>query len=257
MSQERKALAEAIESYQTALADMHHAENTLARAHEMLRSLHAKRADFDSLDSEIASARADSIKQALDSAANAHLLTQEPVGFAAAKVSRDNLDQQIAGVNDSLAVLEEELANARRHAEECDYALELAREAVFGQEAEALAQDFLQRLMEVRRMSMELRFMSLRQMRKSPDALSVTGSQFYGDGGMRKISMPPLVADAVHEDCMGDYDRRGGLKLRDDVGRAVADWWARLRIDPLATFEAQKLLDADPHSPIVVMERAS
>jgi hypothetical protein len=257
MTKEREQLREAIKDYTEALANMHRAENTLARAHEMMDTLLSNRSCFDALDSEIATARADLIRQALDCEDNRHLLVAEPEGFAAAKVSRDNLDQQIAGVNDLLAVLEEKLANARGHAEECDYALELAREAVFGQEAEALAQDFLQRLMEVRRMSLELRFMSLRQMRKSPDALSVTGSQLYGDGGMRKISMPRLVADAVHEDVMGDYDRRGGLKLRDDVGRAVADWWARLRIDPLATFDAEKLLEAYPHSPIVVMERAS
>ncbi len=248
----RGELRQAIEDYQAALGDMHHAENVLARANEMLGALRAKRASFDSLDEEIASARANLIKQALANDGSEHLLTQEPEGFAAAKIARDNLDAQIDGVRDSIKVLEAELANAHRHTEEADFALELARKGVFAHEAETAAREFMQRLMDVRRMSMMLRFMNLRQMRKHPNALSVTGSHFYGDGGMRKIGMPRLVTDAVHEEVMGDFDRRGGLKIRDDIARAVADWWARLRVDPLATFDADEAIKCDPHSPVLL-----
>jgi hypothetical protein len=256
----RIALREAIAAYGEALDQLHRAENVLARANEMLVALMAKRADFDTLDSQIATARANLVKQALDDEDNAQLhgqlLTEEPPGFAAAKCARENLDQKIDGVRDSIKVLEEEVLESRRAAEHADYALDCCREGVFANEAKAMCDDFLARLMEVRKMWNQIRHMAIRQMRRTPGAVDISGRPYCGNGGMRQISMPPSVALALREDPMGDFDRRGGLKLRDDVGRAVADWWARLRVDPLATFEAEEILIEDRGESIIVKDAA-
>ncbi len=67
---------------------------------------------------EIATARAELLKQALDSEDNVHFLTEELSGFVAARISRDNLDAQIAGVSDSIAVLQSELAKPAKRPSE-------------------------------------------------------------------------------------------------------------------------------------------
>ncbi len=165
-SNPRQQLREAISAYTEALSDLHRSENLLAKAHDLHCMLIARRTEqFDSLDAEISTARANLIKQALDSDSDAHLLVQPIEGHAAKLLARENIDSQIQGVNDSLPVLESELAEARLHAEECENAIELAREQIFCAEAEALAQDFLQKLNELRAMSHKLRFMAARQVR--------------------------------------------------------------------------------------------
>jgi hypothetical protein len=250
----RQQLRESIDAYSEALDQLHRAENVLARAHEMLGALMAKRADFDTLDSEIATARANLVKQALESEDDAHL--SEPEGFTAAKRARDNLDQKIDGVRDSIKVLEAEALEARRNAEQADYNLDCCREGVFINEAEAMCDEFLTRLMDVRKLWNQIRHMAIRQMRRTPGVVDISGRPYCGDGGMRQISMSPKVGLALREDPMGDYDRRGGLKLRDDVGRAVADWWARLRVDPLATFEVEETLIEDRGESLIVKDAA-
>jgi hypothetical protein len=252
----RTALRKAIAAYSEALDQLHKAESVLARANEMLEALMAKRADFDTLDSQIATARANLVKQALENEDDAHLLTEEPSGFAAQKIARDNLDQKIDGVRDSIKVLEEEVLQYRHAAEQADYALDCCRESVFANEAEAMCDDFLVRLMEVRKLWNQIKHMAIRQMRRTPGAVDISGRPYCGDGGLRQISMSPKVGLALREDPMGDYDRRGGLKLRDDVGRAVADWWARLRVDPLATFEVEEILIEDRGESIIVKDAA-
>ncbi|WP_363348298.1 hypothetical protein [Methylocystis echinoides] len=240
MSNPRQQLREAIKASAAALSELRHAENMLDRAHSLYDSLVEKRDEqFANLDDEMGRARADNLKRAIQGDENAHLL-QEPGGFAAALIARDHLDQQIAGVHDSLPVLEAELTDARRAAEEADYTVELCRERVFADEAERLAQEFMQKLAEIRRMSIRLRFMALRQVRRDPNARSLTGGQFYGQGHTRNISMPQSVAAAVHEEVMGDFDIRGGLKMREELSTRVADYWARLRIDPEAEFNEDR-----------------
>jgi hypothetical protein len=241
----RDCLREAISQNAEALAALHDTERTLARANEMLSALRAKRADFDSLDSEIATARADLVKAALDSADNEHLLMEEPPGFAVAKLTRDNLDAQIAGVRDSIAVMEAEVEAARRAAERTEYSLDVAREAVFCAEASALADEFTRRLSEVRHMAIRLRHMTLRQVRRSPEARNISGGQYFGQGATRALTMPKGVMEAVNEECMGSFDRKNHPSVRDRIALSVQDWWAALRTDANATLEDRAAAQAD------------
>lgn len=236
----RSELREAIEAHVAALTRMHDAEVTLAKAGAMHCQLMARRADaFQNLDDQIALARAANLKRALDSDEDTRLSTLEaPAGFAAALVAREDLDEQIQGVKDSLPVLESELEEARRAAERAEYNLDCARERVFVAEATETAQEFMRALMELRQMSLKLRFMAVRQVRRSPDARDSTGGPFYGSGPNRPLTMPLAVNNAIHEEVMGDYDRRGGIKLRDETANKVTAWWAALRTNPDAEFEA-------------------
>ncbi|MEK4034119.1 hypothetical protein WOC76_13365 [Methylocystis sp. IM3] len=232
----RQQLAAAIEANAEALAAMHSAENMLARANEMLGALRERRADFDSLNSQIATARADLLKQALESEENAHLLTEEPSGFAAAKISRDNLDLKIAGVTDSVTVLQSELVEARKAAELADFCVDEARAAVFCQEAETLAVEFHERLQEVRHMSLQLGFMSVRPVRRNPETIQHHDGPYYGGtGATSTITMPRVVTEATAEDIMGSYFRRNTPHKKDAIAAAVQQWWSALRHDPNAT----------------------
>lgn len=245
-SNPRKQLRKAIKANAEALDDMHRAELLLQKAQQLMGSLMEKRSDFDSLDSEIAIARAANLKQALDGDDNTQLLTQPVQGFATKQVARDNLDLQIAGVRDSLPTLQAELDEARGHAAQTDYEVELARERVFISEAQELADDFVQRLLQVRLMSMRLRFMSLKQVRRDPNAHSIagTGTQFYGAGQLRTISIPREVMDAIGEEVMGSFDRRNPPRIRDDIGRAIQAYWSQLRMDADATLDVDELASA-------------
>jgi hypothetical protein len=227
----RQQLRDAIEASAEALSAMHSAENLLARANEMLGALRAKRADFDSLDSQIATARVDLIRQALDSEDNVHLLTEEPGGFAVAKSSRDNLDTQIAGVSDSIAVLQEQLTESRKAAEMADYLLDQARAAVFAAEAEKLAIEFLARLEELRHVSMRLSYMSMRTVKRNPATIQRHNGPYYGGGATSTITMPKVVVEAVGEECMGSYFRKNTPRKKDEISAAVSSWWAALRTD--------------------------
>jgi chromosome segregation ATPase len=235
-SNPRQQLREAIEANAEALADMRHAENTLARAHEMLGALMAKRADFDSLDSEIATARANLVKQALESEGNEHLLTEEPSGFAAAKIARENLDLKIAGVRDSIKVLEEELNAAREHTDECSVAIEHAAEAVIAEQAEQMAISFMTKLEDLRREQYVLAALINRWI---PRARSENAVGIHGEPvrGVRQVKMPAVVGEAASQPIVGDSERKGGIFIRNAMMEAVARYWQNLKDDANAMLD--------------------
>lgn len=237
----RKALAQAIEANAEALAAMHHAELTLQKAHDLHCAMLAKKAEaFGNLDNQLASARAHLIKQALDSGDKdeARLMLTQPVeGFVSAQIACSQLADQIAGIEDSLPILERELVEARKAAEVADYNLDCARAAVFAAEAEALATEFLQRLHDLRHVSIELAAMSMRQMRRNPSVQRSDGP-YYGQGS-NTIAMPRVVLDAVTEEIMGSYDRRNPPHKKNAIAQKVNAYWSALRTDPNATLDPE------------------
>jgi hypothetical protein len=235
----RKALADAIEANAIALADMHHAELTLQKARDLHCAILAQKADaFASLDNEIAMTRAANLKRVLEGGdEEAHLLTQEPQGFAAAKIAREQLDEKIRAVEASLPTLESELIQARKGAEFAGYNLDCARAAVFASEADNLAIEFHKRLHELRLTSIELAAMANRPMKRNP-AVQRSDGPFYG-GASTTIPMPPRVLAAIAEPIMGDFDRKHPPARKNDIAAKVAAWWSALRNDPNAALDPE------------------
>ena len=111
-----------------------------------------------------------------------------------------------------------------------------ARAAVFADVAERLAGEFLQRLDELRHVSMRLQFMSVRTVKRDPNTVNMNGN-YWGQGDMRSIEMPLKVYEAIgeHQSIMGSFDRRNPPQRKKALADAVQDWWSKLRIDPDAT----------------------
>jgi hypothetical protein len=237
----RQQLREAIEQNAVALADLHHCEIVLQRTRDLHCDLVARKAErFGDLDNQLASARAHLIKQALDSGDEeeaGRFLTQPVEGFASAQIACSQLAEQIAGIEDSLPVLESEMLEARKAAEMADYNVDCARAAVMAKVAEEMAREFHTRLHELRLMSIRMASMSNRPMRRDPRVQSSNGP-FYGQGSST-IPMPPIVLEAVAEPIMGSFDRKNPPARKNDIARAVADWWAALKNDPLATLDPE------------------
>ncbi|WP_363347435.1 hypothetical protein [Methylocystis echinoides] len=235
----RKTLAAAIEINAEALAAMHSVELTLQKARDLHCGLLAQKADaFTNLDNSIASARAANLKRVLEGGdEEAHLLTQEPQGFAAAKIAREQLDEKIQAVEASLPTLESELIEARKAAEMADFHLDQARAAVFAYEAEKLAIEFHERLHDLRLASIRLAAMANRPMKRNP-AVQRSDGPYYG-GGSTTIPMPPSVLEAVAEPIMGNFDRKTPPARKNEIAAAVSEWWGALRNDPNATLSAE------------------
>jgi hypothetical protein len=231
----RQQLRDAIEANAIALTDLHHCESVLQRARDLHCSLIAQRADaFATLDNEIASARAANLKRVLEGGEEeAHFLTEPVDGYATALLARENLDEKIKAVEDSLPTLESELVESRKLAELADFHLDEARAAVFADEAEKLAIEFHERLHGLRLVSIELAAMANRPMKRNPAVQSVSGP-FYG-GGNTTIPMATKVLDAIAEPIMGSFDRKHPPQKKDAIAAAVASWWSALRNDPNAT----------------------
>jgi hypothetical protein len=236
----RQHLAECIEANAIALADLHHAELTLQRARGLHCELLTRKAEaFGDLDNQLASARAQRIKQALDAGDNdgARMMLTQPVeGFASAQVAFSQLVDQIAGIEDSLPILEQELADARKAAEMADFHVDQARAAVFAQVADEMAREFHERLHELRLVSIELAAMANRPMRRNPTVQRSDGAPYYG-GRSNTIPMPGRVLEAVAEPIMGTFDRKHPPARKNAIASAVASWWAALRSDAEARLD--------------------
>jgi hypothetical protein len=237
---ERKALAEAITRHAYALQKVTQIEELLQKANYRLRTLLAQSAELSEYDAEIEAKRTEGFKMALVN--DEPILHQEPEGYAVIRLKKERNAAEIAGAKDGIAALEEELEFVKREAEEADYHVELAREAVFCVEAEQLAQEFKHKLDDLRRLSHKLRFMAARQVRlqrateSRPDTPQMT---YWGNERSRPIRMNRPVIDACQENIMGNADLYGNLKVRDRVARDVNEWWAALRTNPDAALSEE------------------
>ncbi len=130
----------------------------------------------------------------------------------------------------------------RRYTDECDHAVELARESVFCAEAEELAREFTVKLADLRRTSHLLRFMAARQVRvrQKEDNQYSNAPVYWGHQQTRQISMKGFVIGACQENIMGDSDLHGNIKVRDTISKAVSAYWAALRTDPEATLSEER-----------------
>ncbi len=132
-------------------------------------------------------------------------------------------------------MLEQELEEVRRNAEEADYQIELAREKVFCAAAEQTAQSFMEKLNDLGRMSHKLRFMAARHVRlrrKENRASNPPQMTYYGNETTRKIDMANSVIAACQENIIGDSDLRGNIKVWERISQAVTAYWSALRTNP-------------------------
>jgi hypothetical protein len=231
MTPERKALAEAITRHAFALQKVKQTEELLQKANNRLCILYGESTELSEYDAEIEAKRTEGFKMALVN--DEPILHQEPEGYALVRLKKERNASEIQGTRDGITALEEELEFVKREAEETDYQVELAREAVFCADAEQLAQKFFARLNDLRQMSHNLRFMAARQVTlRRPERDSSTPQMFYaGSERSRSIRMSRDVINACQENIMGNSDLHGNLKVRDRVAQEVNAYWAALRTD--------------------------
>jgi DNA repair exonuclease SbcCD ATPase subunit len=230
----RAALRDAIHAHQDALAALENKTALHAKAQALLGSLYAKSSEYDTLDQELADARANSVRLALEKSEVPNF-DEVPEGYAAKLMARDNLRDQIATMVASVKPLERDVSDAKAAVDQADRAVEHGAEKVLAEEMCELATDYLAKLSELRAVAYALNAAALRQVRKSTDnpRLQQVPSHVGYIGAAsdkRKINMPPVVADALSEPIVSSYERKFGFKLRNDVSVAVnAHWQALLR----------------------------
>jgi hypothetical protein len=239
MTPERKALAESITRLAYAEQQVAQTEATLEKANSRLSILLAESAELSEHDAAIDAKRSEGFKLALIN--DAPVLTQEVPGYAVLKLKKERNASEIQAAQEGIKGLEAELEAAREHVAECDNAVELCRESVFCSEAEQLAQEFMDRLNDLRRMSHQLRFMAARQvrLRQTESNSRNTAPIYWGNEKTRQISMRPFVIGACHENIMGDSDLRGNIKVRESIAEKVNAYWSALRLDPEAQFDME------------------
>ncbi len=119
------------------------AQTLLHGAHDMLNTLLAKQAEHATLDDEIASARAAQTVHAIEHG-DGPIPTDEPSGFAARKVARDHCEAELANVREAIPLLQAQLSDAKRHADQAAFEIDAAVEAVFVKEAEELTNHYVE-----------------------------------------------------------------------------------------------------------------
>ena len=219
----------------------------LAKAQNLCASLEEQASAFENLDADITRAQAESLKLALSSG-ETHLPDDSHPEFAAQRIARENAQAHLRRVRSSLPLLEQELQQAQDEEKRCDLEREWA--AVLAQEADALAAEFNEKIIELRRMSYLLQSMAFKQVRRAPNenTLAVPG-HLYGNGPYRRITMSAAVNQAISEHIIGLHEQHFGFGMRNEAGHAVSVFWNELQSNPDATFndEPQSPL-ADEHS---------
>jgi hypothetical protein len=249
----RDNLRTAIESHKAALADVARADSLLGETNRKLIELLSAYSQFDTLDDEIREARAAMTVRAIKHG-DGPIPTQEPAGFASRLVARDNVESELNSVRDAIPILERNLTNAKEHAEQCAYQIDLAAEAVFVVEAEELAARYTAQIRELREVLYTLRFMGARQVKRDPQQRRAsTAPMYWGNEPTRPIAMPKSVLEACHNDCLGTSEMRVGLRARDNVSAAVSNFWGALHSDPDAQLTIDEL--AEPFNPDALMAK--
>lgn len=237
-SPERKALADAIAAHAAAIETVAQAEATLTKANDLHCGLQAQLAAFESLDSDIARARTERMKLALATGEH-HFPADEPEGFASRIIARDNLQDHLNRVRETLPLLMAERDFAQTNVATLDIEREIAAEKVIAIEAEEMAVAFLAQLNALR--SEHYRLASYHnRWRKTPT-------------GMTQVRMSSIVMGAAMENILGDSEIHGGIRVREAIAKAMNEYWAALKSDPramLADFE-----NAEPSANVVTMPK--
>ena len=144
----------------------------------------------------------------------------------------------------SLPLLEQELQQAQDEEKRCDLEREWAAAAVLAQEADAMATEFNEKIIELRRMSYLLQSMAFKQVRRAPNenTLAVPG-HLYGNGPYRRITMSKAVNEAVQENIIGFHEQHFGFGMRNLAGHSVSVFWNELQSNADATLNN----DPSPH----------
>jgi hypothetical protein len=136
------------------------------------------------------------------------------------------------------------LADARLKIEVRLYEVDMKAEAVLAREAEDMARNYLAHLSELRETLYVLRYTGIRQVRRDPQAPRPKETPMVYNpvsAPTRQITMPQIVLTACGEDCLGASEMRGGIRVRDNVNAAVAQYWQRLRTDSTAQLKITPL----------------
>ncbi len=237
----RTALSSAIAAHAKALNNVQVAEDVLEKANTHLSGLQDRFAEFDGLDQQIESARADELQAKFATGEEIASLVDPPSGFAAATLKRDHLEAEIAAARSAIKILEGKLAQAEEDVAQRDYEREAAAECVIIAETEQLAIKHLAKLATLRKEHYILANLVNKYVKRDPSE-RVVGSVpglLYGSGGVRKIKMSAVVINAATQDILGDSERSGGIRVRDAVAQAVNDYWQALKADADATLHPE------------------
>lgn len=246
-STSRQALADAIAAQHAATDNLRAVEETAAKAQTLLAGLYAQLSDYDHLDAEIAEARANMVRKALERG-EAPDFDAAPEGFASRIIARDRISSEITALREPIAVIDTDVAKAKFQVEQCALEVEWAAEVVYAEDAERLAADYVAALNELRRTAYLLSAMALRQISKGKDAarLNIPSHAGLYISDKRRIDMPRVVHEALEENVVGSYERRHGFNLRNRMGAQAQAHWAAL----LHNAEARlKIEDAPPAAP--------
>lgn len=229
----RAALADAIRAQTDAQEALVAAQATSDKAQSLLCDLYAQLSPYDTLDHEIADARANLVRIALERGETPDFHA-EPAGYACKLIARERIQSDIAALNESIKALEKNVATAKQQAEQAALNVEWCAEDVLAEEAETLAADYIAKLDELRATAYLLSSLALRQVRKGKDEARFNFPSSAGlytmTAATRRINMPPIVHEALEENVVGSYERKNGFQLRNQMGAlAAAHWGALLR----------------------------
>jgi hypothetical protein len=161
------------------------------------------------------------------------------------------VEAELASVRQAIPILESQLEAAKRHAEARAYEIEEAVEVVFVAEAETLTARYIEQIRETREVLNTLRFLAARKVQRDPSERGEPSAApvYYGNETTRQICMPGYIIAACHDDCVGDSEVRGRMRVRGMVSKAVTAYWQRLHGYADAKLEIGQLPPPfDPHA---------
>lgn len=229
---ERSALREAISTHKAALEQVASAKATLQKGNDLVAALSKELAEFQDLDNEVALARSANLKLAL-ATGEQHFNIAEPSGFASRIIARDNAMERLASVQMALPTLEREVADAEAEATNCDFAIERAAEKVLAVETELRAVAHLEKITALRKEHYIISQLAMRYV-KHPPSFNSAGQ--LGTISQRRAQMSGVTISAAMENVLGDYELRGGMKVRNEMGLAAQAYWQALKTNADAEF---------------------
>lgn len=234
---ERDILRNAIAAHHHALELVATAKETLQKARDLASDLALKAAAFDGLDNEIARARAAQMKLCL--ANGDDFPPFDDAEFASRLIARDNVLTRLRHVRDTIPTLEKELADAEAEATRLDFAREACAEKVLAAETELLAIAHLEKIEELRKEHYVITALATRYVRHPP---TINSAGQLGTVSQRRAQMSGAVHGVAMENILGDYEARGGMRVRHATSLAAQTYWNALKNDAdvqFADFEQQ------------------
>jgi hypothetical protein len=239
---EREALRATIAAYDRAIENVNACEDALAKANCLYCELQEECAEYESLAHDMMVARAEKTKLALV-AGETPSFGEPPEGFAAKRIARDNVREQMDELAQTISVLAGDLEDARNEAARLSIEREEAADKVFSLTMGEKAERFEELMREARKILYQLRASCVQRVSRQSNPVARMGNMPPAVAAVayattRCVALPMKVTECAAEDVLGSFERKNGFTLRNEATSQVSSFWSVLKFDPNAELDA-------------------